>query len=159
MREETTTLLQPCASRKETGFCSDCPREIYYFLEITHQPLWLVSLLNTSYLKKGGILCYTRQYRDGEWFCRAGNVAQNKQKCSDICPRIDVAMCCVVVRWKRFKRNVKGHRGDICEAALMVFHKAFLKYSMITKTRTHLMSTHIHLTFQLPLHANPSISD
>lgn len=157
MREETTTLLRPCASRKETGFCSDCPREIYYFLEITHQPLWLVSLLNTSYFKKGG-----------DYYVISGGIVMvsgsaeletllKTNRNVQISAHVSMLQCVV---WLWDGKDSREMSRVIREIFVKQLWCCFIKPSWSTAwSPTHLMSTHIHLTFQLPLHANPSISD
>lgn len=172
MREETTTLLQPSARRKETGFCSDWTERSI----ASWRPFTGLSGLHHSQTQTTwnlGLLCYIKRYHDGGLFSELKTLLFQANRCSEMSSRVYITyielqwfISNVLCGW--MKEKIQGNRniGEILKhlygaALLMVFCKAVLKYSMSIKTHTHtaLKSTHILLTFQLPVHANLSISD
>lgn len=136
-------------------------REIYYFLETIHWTLWLASLPNTNYFKFGIIMLH--QTLSWWWVVfRAENIAvPHKQMFRNELMCLYHKHQTAMIHKIQGKRNAREILKHLYGAALMVFCKAVLKHSMSIKTHTHtaLKSTHILLTFQLPVHANLSISD
>lgn len=144
--------------------------KIYYFLETVHWTFWLVSIPNGNYFKFWIIMLH--QTLSWSWW-RVVSRAEVPDIQRDVEKWAHVFVTNIKEQW--FISCVAGwmkgkSRGDIrwklmrfYGAPLMAFCKAILKDSMSIWTHTHThttwRSTHILLTFQLPVHANLSISD
>lgn len=101
---------------------------------------------------------YIRQYRCGGWFCRAENITQDKhrdvQKPAHITTQWFSSLSDVLFGSMMMMMKMSTDMREIQKH----FYETHLKV-IVKHVHIRIKTVHIHPPFQLPVYANPSISD